>query len=917
MPPRHDMGSGAVAVAFQRLNSTVLPEILPQVALFTLITFAIAYGSNQTGAKIEVNTVMLGVLTTMLSFSVSLRVSSASERYTEGRKAWSSITLNSRNLALLIWIHAPSTTLNVTGLKDLSPAQLELEELKGLVEKRTVLNLVEAFSVATKHYLRGEHGPCTFLHVIFFSKLVLTYLSWILDWTDLYHLISALPKYSFQSSAVGDEHSCLLGLWRTPAGPDGKIMVPAGSIHHRGRTGSETLAPSPNELSPTPMESAADASAPGYFDLEKGGEHTIIELAPAWNPPPRTMYHYIPLLIIFRPIIRLFTHHKSKHANRRRKSEGRGVNAHVPLEILLFLNTYIHQLIRRGTMEAPLYGVFLAATTSMQDCVTTLERILTTPLPFAYSAHLRFSVYIYLFFLPFQIHQTLGYLSIVGVAVASTIFLGFMELGNQLEEPFNYDDSDLDLDLFCELISSELKEIVAHPCPDFSFVLSEENQPFGPSDTRITLQSRNLATLVWIHAPSTTVNVAALKDLSPAQLELEELKGLVEKRTVLNLVEAFSVATKHYLRGEHGPYWEDLFPLVSGLPKYAFRSSDSGEDKSFVLGFWRHTAPDGNIYLPAEINPRTRTRTGSETTVFPTPLEGSFAASSSDLEKGGTSMSIDLEPAWNPPPRTIYDFVPPLLIFRPILALFTNWGDTSKKAQRRRLQEGGNFHAHLPLEILCFLSSYIHQLVKRGTLETSLYGSFLATTTSLQDCITVLERILTSPLPFAFSSHLRFSVYIYLVFLPFQVHAALGYLSIVGVAVASVMFLGFLELGDQLEVCISTLICRALLTRVFPFFQNPFGYDDSDLDLDRFSKLISAELREIATVSPDFSFVFSEDNRPFAPSDIRSAAQIVEERGPTGLYSFRRTLAKEFNDSLEFVDKVDRRMRMKVEVVSI
>lgn len=81
------------------------------------------------------------------------------------------------------------------------------------------------------------------------------------------------------------------------------------------------------------------------------------------------------------------------------------------------------------------------------------------------------------------------------------IFLGFMNLGDQLEQPFGYDDSgecsllplsathvltysplpDLDLDHFCELIGEELQEIVAHPHPSFGFIFSE---PFGPHDTR-------------------------------------------------------------------------------------------------------------------------------------------------------------------------------------------------------------------------------------------------------------------------------------------------------------------------------------------------------------------------------------------------------------------------------------------------
>ncbi len=42
---------------------------------------------------------------------------------------------------------------------DMGPDVLEEEKrIRVLVEKKTVLNLVDAFCVAVKHYLRGESG---------------------------------------------------------------------------------------------------------------------------------------------------------------------------------------------------------------------------------------------------------------------------------------------------------------------------------------------------------------------------------------------------------------------------------------------------------------------------------------------------------------------------------------------------------------------------------------------------------------------------------------------------------------------------------------------------------------------------------------------------------------------------------------
>lgn len=76
----------------------------------------------------------------------------------------------------------------------------------------------------------------------------------------------------------------------------------------------------------------------------------------------------------------------------------------------------------------------------------------------------------------------------------------------------------------------------------------------------------------WADSSGTTcvhalVEVRAV-DLHPTQVpETKPLEGqsedearartLVEKRTVLNLIEGFAVAIKHHLRGEDGIYYED------------------------------------------------------------------------------------------------------------------------------------------------------------------------------------------------------------------------------------------------------------------------------------------------------------------------------------------------------------------------
>ena len=79
-----------------------------------------------------------------------MRLCSLVPTFADPRLSGSGITLASRNLAFLFWLHLPPTTLDAAALADLAPEQLEIEKVKGMLEKRTYINLVEAFAVSVK-----------------------------------------------------------------------------------------------------------------------------------------------------------------------------------------------------------------------------------------------------------------------------------------------------------------------------------------------------------------------------------------------------------------------------------------------------------------------------------------------------------------------------------------------------------------------------------------------------------------------------------------------------------------------------------------------------------------------------------------------------------------------------------------------
>jgi hypothetical protein len=140
---------------------------------------------------------------------------------------------------------------------------------------------------------------------------------------------------------------------------------------------------------------------------------------------------------------------------------------------------------KKGLLQSALATGVTNNLTLLQDTMSQLERIGFTPLPFAYQAHLRLSLWLYLFFLPFQIYAKFEWLTIPATAFATFLLAGFLEIGQEIENPFNYDMNDLDLDGFCLSIQRELHEITAHTSPEpESFLFSPWNQPFAPSDRR-------------------------------------------------------------------------------------------------------------------------------------------------------------------------------------------------------------------------------------------------------------------------------------------------------------------------------------------------------------------------------------------------------------------------------------------------
>lgn len=93
------------------------------------------------------------------------------------------------------------------------------------------------------------------------------------------------------------------------------------------------------------------------------------------------------------------------------------------------------------------------------------DRIVSTPLPFAYSVLLHRTVYCFCLILPFSLEASLGIWTPVLVGLIAYLFLGLDALSSQLEEPFGLQENDLPLDSIVRLVEREMLSSLGEALP--------------------------------------------------------------------------------------------------------------------------------------------------------------------------------------------------------------------------------------------------------------------------------------------------------------------------------------------------------------------------------------------------------------------------------------------------------------------
>ncbi|KDN46881.1 hypothetical protein RSAG8_03958, partial [Rhizoctonia solani AG-8 WAC10335] len=393
---------------------------------------------------------LLTVFGTILGFVISYRTSSSFERYNEGRRLWSTIVLASRTFSRTVWFHIPDTPSTAT------PETAAESRARNLIEKRTAINLVEAFSVAVKHYLRGEEG---------------------IYYEDLYHLVKFLPAYSLPAGMPNQRVKSRTSAEITESAID--------DSHGRGSWSGSTsthLPTSNKEVRNSfQLPGATDPSSPTSPGFGRGstvrrsgttyrrarGPHGDVDLAPASNPPKWGAFDVWPLSLLVKVLTKKGKNVSGKKAAKER-AKHHVISHNIPLDITLYLSSYISALQQR------------------------IGRLAKWPGTHSYHPDSLF---------PFQLWPSLKWVTIPATSIVAFLFFGFLVAGEEIENPFGYDKNDLNLDHFCRnIIHAELMAITSVPVPDPSqWAFAKDNDcVFGTQGTIHTPEG-------WVKAGETAM----------------------------------------------------------------------------------------------------------------------------------------------------------------------------------------------------------------------------------------------------------------------------------------------------------------------------------------------------------------------------------------------------------------------------
>lgn len=135
----------------------------------------------------------------------------------------------------------------------------------------------------------------------------------------------------------------------------------------------------------------------------------------------------------------------------------------IPNIILGFIADWLKEQNKKGNIDTIVMTSMDHQLNQFSNISGGCERIYNTPLPFAYSVLLHRTVYLYCFWLPFGLVDTLGWMMPLIVLLISYTFIALDAIIQEIGEPFGEEENDLALNSICRTIEFSIFEQAGIP----------------------------------------------------------------------------------------------------------------------------------------------------------------------------------------------------------------------------------------------------------------------------------------------------------------------------------------------------------------------------------------------------------------------------------------------------------------------
>lgn len=134
-----------------------------------------------------------------------------------------------------------------------------------------------------------------------------------------------------------------------------------------------------------------------------------------------------------------------------------------PATLLLWLGEWVRQRTREGALDPYAALAFDRSLKGISDVIGGCERIVSTPLPFAYSVMIHRTVYFFCAALPFGLVDNIGLFTPVFSVFVAYAFMAHEAIASQIDEPFGTEDNDLPLNALSISIEDATRDLLGAP----------------------------------------------------------------------------------------------------------------------------------------------------------------------------------------------------------------------------------------------------------------------------------------------------------------------------------------------------------------------------------------------------------------------------------------------------------------------